>query len=423
MRRLFLGIMALALALISARGAVADQRVPEWHLSDAPDGGAVTEFGSGIRSIFVVFRYQDAAATKIRIVLHDTGGVTIFDRANEYTGSGQEVWEVTGQMVYQTYFDQVATRGEDALQALDSALAATGPMLLVQAQAVAAEGMVIRSALSALGRYPVDLATKEALDEAVARVDAVVQAGMSLNFDTPEDEMRATVQQMKADLTAALQLAEEGRTTGGDGAGFGFLDMPEGQVNIAQLWVDDNITDSIEWTVTPSGVGAVASPTPPTATTTPAPTSTTPPTAVPSPTPRPATPTVAPGRPTATRPPAAYPGPTATTVPTVVASPTVTGPTPTQAEASPTVQEPGALEVTETPPSVIETAPPATLTEVVATPGATATAGPTRLVPRPRVTPTPASAAPGSGLPLGTVGAVAAAVLLGLVALWFRRHL
>lgn len=429
-------ILLLALALVVLLGtmpgqaALADERVPEFHLSDSPDGPGVTNFGSGIRGIFAIFQYQDTARTKVAVRLTDSAGTVMFEQEKEYTGSGQEAIEITGQMVYQNYFDQAATKGAHALTALDAALAASGQsQVLSQLLVAAAEGRDFRGSLSTLNLYPVDSITHNSLTQALARMDSFLQLSADLNYQLSEAELHDRAQQMKEDLQAAMQLADEAKSTGGDGANFGFLDTPEGQSNTANLYVNGSLVESIEWSVSASGVGAVSSPTPTTtATPTRTPTSTTVagagPSATPSPTrtatlPSARAATQTPVPPSPTRPPGGYPGPTATLVATAALSATPTGPTPTGgATPSPTVGELGVTSVTPVGETSTVVAPEG----VVTTTGVTPTVGPTRPVPQRRATPPPEAAAPGTGLPLGTVGVVAGAVILGLVALWFRRQ-
>lgn len=415
--------LVVVLGAVAVQVALADETVPEFRLSDVPDGPAVTDFAAGIRSLFAIFRYQDASATSVTVRLVDTGGVVIFEHEQEYTGSGQETIEITGQMVYQNYYDQIFTRGAAAGEALDAALAASGQMqVLIQIQSVVAEGIVIRGAFSTLSQYPLDSATRGSLTQGVALMDAFVDAGMNLAYDLSEDELHNQAQQMKADLDAALQLADQAWSTGGDGADFSFPGSPTGQVNIAQLAVGTSLVQSIEWTVAVAEVEAELSPTPTnTAWPTPTPTSTSSAAAAPSATPRPtriATATQTPVPPTSASQPGGYPGPTVTVGP----SATPAGPTPTLvvAATSPATQEPGTtpavpVPVTETPAVAAQEGTKA----ITATPIASVT----EPAPQRRATPTPEAAAPGTGLPLGTVGALAGAVILGLVALWFRRQM
>jgi len=402
--------------------------VAEFRLSDSPGGSAITSFSSGTQRIYAIFRYQNAARTRIGVVLRDSTGMVMFQQQKEYTGNGQDAFEITGQMVYQRYFDQVATQATNALTALDAALAASGQSLVLgqlQPGAVWA-GDSMRGALEALSRYPLDSDTKASLTQALARMEAFRQLAEGLNYQLSEAELRSRAQQMKEHVQAAKQLSDQARSTGGDGAGLGFLETPEGQTNIANIEIEGDIVQTIEWTVATSGAGVTPSPTP-TNTAAPARTPTNTPvgvaaSATPLPT-RTATPpsahtatrTLTPVHPSPTTPPAGYPGATATAG--AVSSPT--GPTPTViGTITPTVE---ALDETPvTPPPTAETS---TIIALDSTPPTMA--APTRGVtpaPQRRVTPTPAAAAPGTGLPLGTVGIVAGALVLGLVALWFRRQ-
>lgn len=432
LRRVFL-LLALTVVLGLTAGPLvhAQQALPEvveFRLSDSPGGSAVTSFGPGVQRVYAIFRYQNAARTRIGVSLMDSTGLVMFQKQKEYSGNGQDAFEITGQMVYQRYFDQVATQATNAVTALDAALAASGQSrVLDQMYQAAWAGDNMRRVLQVLSRYPLDSDTKANLTQALARMDSFKQLTDGLDYRLSEAELRSRAQQMKEHVQAARQLSDQARSTGGDGAGLGFLETPEGQTNIANIEIEGDPVQTIEWTVAASSAGATSSPTP---TNTAAPTRTptnTPAGVAASATPLPtrtatlpsagtATRTLTPVRPSPTTPPAGYP--TATATAGAVSSPTE--PTPTAiGTTSPTIE---ALDETpETPPPTAET-PAVIALEGTPTTTAAPTLGVTPALQR-RATPTPAAAAPGTGLPLGTIGIVAGALVLGLVALWFRRQM
>ncbi len=61
------------------------------HLSDAPDGPAMTRFPSGTTVVYAVFEYADMAGESIKVRVYDSaGGTAVFEQTQSYTGSGTE---------------------------------------------------------------------------------------------------------------------------------------------------------------------------------------------------------------------------------------------------------------------------------------------------------------------------------------------
>lgn len=64
-------------------------------MSDKPNGTAMTVFPSGLKTVYVVFDYKDAADADIQVRVLDPKGATIFLETKKYSGAGRENLEVT----------------------------------------------------------------------------------------------------------------------------------------------------------------------------------------------------------------------------------------------------------------------------------------------------------------------------------------
>lgn len=64
-------------------------------MSDKPNGTGTTLFPSGLKTVYVVFDYKDAADAEIQVRVLDPKGATIFLETKKYSGAGRENLEVT----------------------------------------------------------------------------------------------------------------------------------------------------------------------------------------------------------------------------------------------------------------------------------------------------------------------------------------
>ncbi len=90
MKRLVPIAIALSLTILLASIAVAQGDVPTAHLSDTPDGPAMTQFSSGITVVYAIFEYADMAGEPITVRVYDNYGSILFEQTQDYTGSGTE---------------------------------------------------------------------------------------------------------------------------------------------------------------------------------------------------------------------------------------------------------------------------------------------------------------------------------------------
>ena len=90
MKRLVPIAIALSLTILLASIAVAQGGVSTAHLSDAPDGPAMTQFPSGTTVVYAIFEYADMTGESIKVRVYDNYGSILFEHPQEYTGSGTE---------------------------------------------------------------------------------------------------------------------------------------------------------------------------------------------------------------------------------------------------------------------------------------------------------------------------------------------
>jgi len=91
MKRLVPIAIALCLTILLASVAMAQEaRLANIHLSDAPDGQAMTQFPSGTAVVYAIFDYTDLAEEQIKVRVYDNYGSILFEQTKPYTGSGTE---------------------------------------------------------------------------------------------------------------------------------------------------------------------------------------------------------------------------------------------------------------------------------------------------------------------------------------------
>ena len=91
MKRLVPIAIALCLTILLASVAMAQEaRLANIHLSDAPDGQAMTQFPSGTAVVYAIFDYVDMEGEQIKVRVYDNYGSILFEQTKPYTGSGTE---------------------------------------------------------------------------------------------------------------------------------------------------------------------------------------------------------------------------------------------------------------------------------------------------------------------------------------------
>ena len=90
MKRLVPIAIALSLTILLVSIAMAQGGLTNAHLSDAPDGPAMTQFPSGTTVVYAIFEYADMTGESIKVRVYDNYGSILFEQPQNYTGSGTE---------------------------------------------------------------------------------------------------------------------------------------------------------------------------------------------------------------------------------------------------------------------------------------------------------------------------------------------
>ena len=90
MKRLVPIAIALSLTILLASIVMAQEGVSTAHLSDTPDGQAMTQFPSGTTIVYAIFEYADMPEELIKVRVYDNYGSILFEQTQSYTGSGAE---------------------------------------------------------------------------------------------------------------------------------------------------------------------------------------------------------------------------------------------------------------------------------------------------------------------------------------------
>lgn len=94
MKRLVPITIALFLTILFAHVAMA-QSLANVRLSDTPNGSAMTQFPSGITTVYAIFDYADMVNEPIRVRVYDNYGTILFEQTKNYSGSGTETVATT----------------------------------------------------------------------------------------------------------------------------------------------------------------------------------------------------------------------------------------------------------------------------------------------------------------------------------------
>lgn len=90
MKRLVSIAIALSLTILLGSIAIAQEGLTNAHLSDTPDGSAMTQFPSGTTVVYAIFEYADMVGEPIKTRVYDNYGSILFEQTQNYTGSGTE---------------------------------------------------------------------------------------------------------------------------------------------------------------------------------------------------------------------------------------------------------------------------------------------------------------------------------------------
>jgi len=89
MKRLVPIAIALSLTILLASIAMA-QGITSAHLSNTPDGPAMTQFPSGTTVVYAIVDYTDMPEESVTVRVYDNYGSILLEQTLDYTGSGTE---------------------------------------------------------------------------------------------------------------------------------------------------------------------------------------------------------------------------------------------------------------------------------------------------------------------------------------------
>jgi hypothetical protein len=91
MKRLVPIVIALSLTILLANIAAAQKpSLVNAHLSDTPDGPAMTQFPSGTTVVYAIFDYADMAGETVTVRVYPDYYAILFEQTKAYTGAGTE---------------------------------------------------------------------------------------------------------------------------------------------------------------------------------------------------------------------------------------------------------------------------------------------------------------------------------------------
>ncbi len=85
--------------VVGTRGALAEVRLRDLRVSAEPGGPQVERFDPGIRTVYATFGYQEASNHRVGVSLVARGGLTVFEAAQRYTGTGTATVAIEGTTV------------------------------------------------------------------------------------------------------------------------------------------------------------------------------------------------------------------------------------------------------------------------------------------------------------------------------------
>ncbi len=140
--------IALSLTILLAGTVMAQGGLTSAHLSDTPDGPAMTQFPSGVTVVYAIFEYADMTGEPIKVRLYDNYGSILLDQTQNYTGSGTESVATTtsegyfpdGRYVTNFYLGEYVSRtiiwdvGEPVARPTATLTSAPSPLAKVSSQ-------------------------------------------------------------------------------------------------------------------------------------------------------------------------------------------------------------------------------------------------------------------------------------------------
>lgn len=97
MKRLILGglVLVFLLGFGLPTSVAAEGTVKNFRMSDSASGAAMTNFPSGISTVYVIFDYADMQNETLTVKVYGPGGVVLYEKGKAYTGSGTEAIPIT----------------------------------------------------------------------------------------------------------------------------------------------------------------------------------------------------------------------------------------------------------------------------------------------------------------------------------------
>lgn len=253
MRRLFLGFGRLALAMWVAathlgspglREAVfagARQDMASFapgtatlslSLGETADGPPRRSFSHGTTTIYARVGYIDLLNHIVQVTIKDEAGFSLFKDTHTLSGSGSQVFALTGDMVFVSYFDSAQAAGVDLKTTLKTTMGLTRPTQIAE-QVRLALGYVdtMQGAHRHIRRFPLTPAVDDPLSQALASLDQARASGQAaltaISAGRPLTEILGHVQAMDARADETIERTREARTAAGNPAGLTWLDTPE----------------------------------------------------------------------------------------------------------------------------------------------------------------------------------------------------
>lgn len=408
-------VCVIVVGLLALPTAWAAVRVARLYMSTASGGAEVTEFASDVQEVFAIFEYSGASNERLDVVVTDGLGTEVFLNSETYNGSAVKSIAITGEKVFESYKSAATTGGQTLLSQIELAQNSSTPSIAqVRLSTAISAGEGLKNVITSLRRYPASAEVAGQLEQSANLLNQALTKGRQLiNVQqTPPDQMIAAIPEMLTPAQGAVDSLNMALSGLGSGQGKALLGGSYlTQVRVREGDSYSSPAASAEWTVAQS------------ATPTPSATSTTPPSgsAAASATPTQASVQAAASA-TSTHTTPSTPVATATRLPNL--TPQTTPPASTLA--------PTALRPMASPTAIGGRTPVVTSTIVAVSGTATGAPAPRTTGSAPGTTALPTSKAPASaptavagaqtssGLPVGMLGLVGGALLLGLLALWVR---
>jgi len=176
--------------------------------------------------------YADLLNHLVQVAVKDEAGFSLFKDTRTLSGSGSQVFAITGDMVFVSYFDSAQAAGVDLKTTLGATMGLTRPGQIAE-QVRLALGYVdtMQGAQRHIRRFPLIPAADDRLSQALASLDQARASGQAaltaISAGRPLPEILSHVQAMDARADEAIERTHEARTAAGNPAGLAWLDTPE----------------------------------------------------------------------------------------------------------------------------------------------------------------------------------------------------